>query len=226
MAAVDGDPLVDSAPAKPPASRWLPAARLVPWLFLLLIVLPAILLGTSFLRINVKAAPGGVPADMCALIPADLLAQVVPAGKVSGVESKNSESYTNVARCEVQTEPDKATTTANASLAVELRRNGSLAGRNPRQHAQDDFASGKKLAMTDTITPTRVFEVSRLGDSAYVSVRKPSSLAATQHQSMVEVQALAGDKVLRITYFASPTTDDLAASAAVAVVRALLSRVP
>jgi hypothetical protein len=190
----------------------------------LVILLPAIVLGASFLPLHGDSPPRSVPADVCALIPADLLSRVVPAGKVSEVDARNAEPYRNVARCTVRTDSDSATTTAYGSLNVELQRHGSLGRQGPGDRARDDFASSKKFALTDTISPQRVFDVNRLGDSAFVAIGKPNDFAVQEHQSAVEVQVLADERTLLIYYVASPTTDDLAVSAAVAVARALLGQ--
>jgi hypothetical protein len=205
---------VDDVPARR-APRWLPLMALVPLVFLF----------GSLVPLAVKHAPGSVPGDVCALVPPDLLDRVVPAAKKDDVDARNSEPYTNVARCSAQTDGDRATTTARGSLSVELRRHGTLAGLDPAAHARDEFASDKRFELTDTITPGRVSDVGGLGDSAFVSVARQRDSDQRGHLSMVQLEVLARDRILRLHYVASPTTDDRAVSAAVAVARALLGAV-
>jgi hypothetical protein len=217
----------DVPPPTPTPTPTPPPARRVPlrgWLLPLAILLPSMVLCGSVFSTSIKHPPGGVPADVCALIPTDLLNRVVPAAKVGDVDSKNSETYTNRARCSAQTDPDTARTTARGSLSVELDRHGTLAGKDPREHAQDEFGSSKRFALSDTIVPHRVFDLERLGDAAFVAVDRQRDTDRQEHQSVVEVEVLAADRTLRLHYVASPTTDDLAVSAAVAVARALLGR--
>jgi hypothetical protein len=188
----------------------------------LLFLIPLVILCGSSIRLVIKTPPGPVPPDVCALVPADLLQRVVPAAKMEEPESKNSETFTNVARCSGQTDSGKAGTTAHALLRVELRRYGTLAGASPGQHAHDEFAGSKKFALKDQISPARVFDVGRLGDSAFVSVDEPSVSDRQEHRSVVDLQVLMRERTLRLYYYAEPTTDDLAVAAVVAVARALL----
>jgi hypothetical protein len=205
---------VDEAPARR-AVWWAPLVALAPLVFVFVSLIP----------MTAKHPPGSVPADVCALVPPDLMDRVVPAAKVTHVDARNSERYTNVARCSVQTDGDRATTTARGSLSVELRRYGTLAGQGPQEHAQEDFAFDKKFALADTIVPGRVSNVGGLGESAFVSVARRDGSGVAEHQSTVQVEVLARDRTLRLHYVASPTTDDRAVSAAVAVARALLGAV-
>jgi hypothetical protein len=207
-------------PALPPA----PARRRsrLLWLVPLAILLPATIMCATVLPMAFKHGPGDVPANVCALIPTDLLNRVVPAGKVEDPTSSNTEPYTNRARCTAQTDADSAPTTARATLSVELERHGSLAGQDPDEHAQDDFVSSKKFALARSISPADVFDVDRLGDSAFIAVRRRDDVDRREHRSTLDLWVLAHDRVLRLHYVASPTTDDRAASAVVAVARALL----
>jgi hypothetical protein len=205
---------VDDAPARR-VGWWLPFVALVPMVFLF----------GSLIPLSVKHAPGSVPGDVCALVPPDLVDRVVPAARKGDLDVKNAEPYTNVARCSAQTDVERATTTARGSLSVELRRHGTLAGMDPRAHAQDEFASDKRFELTDTITPGRVSDLGGLGDSAFVSVARPRDSDVPEHRSAVQLEVLDRDRILRLHYVASPTTDDRAVSAAVAVARALLGAV-
>jgi len=156
--------------------------------------------------------PGQVFIDMSTVGPAT----------VGEVVSENSEQYTNHARCSAGTDANQALTTARGSLSVELDRYGWLANQNSRQHAQDEFGSSKRYELTDKISSPRVFDVARLGDSAFVSVDAPHESDRTDHRTTLTLEVLAGDRTLRLFYIASPTTEELAVSAAVTVARALL----
>jgi hypothetical protein len=202
---------VDDAPARR-AAWWLPLVAVVPVVFVF----------GSLIPLTDKHPPGSVPADVCALVPPDLLDRLVPAARTSDVDAKNAEPYTNVARCSAQTDGERATTTARGSLSVELRRHGTLAGLDPRGHAQDDFASDKRFELTDAIVRKRVSDLGGLGDSAFVSVARPDDSDARDHRTTVQLEVLARDRILRLHYAASPTTDDRAVSALLAVARALL----
>jgi hypothetical protein len=191
----------------------------------LAMLLPLLLMGLVVWRLNDQHPPKAVPADVCALVPADLLARVVPAAK-PGKPSTDGPSLTAAtARCSTRTDPDNATSTADADLSIQVDHEGSLGGKDPGAHARDEFAGDKRREITKPLDPGRVFDLPGLGDDAYVFVQRPRNYAVTEHRSSVEVHVLAGATVLRVDYDAAPSTDDLATAAAVALAQALLGAV-
>jgi hypothetical protein len=195
--------------------RWVSLPiMLVPLVFMMVyLVLPAVL----------PEKPRDVPGDVCALVPADLLARVVPAAGPRETEAKNGEQYTNRARCSVSTQPDLATSTARGILTIELNRHGDLAGRNPADHAQNEFALTKRYLFGRE--GTRVYDLSKLGDSAYLAVDRSGDSDHRVGPLRVSVAVLRKDIELTVRYSASPTDDRLASAAAVAVARAVLGGV-
>jgi hypothetical protein len=209
-------------PAPPPAVRRSGAGRWRIGLAVVAVLAPVVLLAVVLGPLLLKEKPRAVRPDVCALVPADLLARVVPAGKVAGVAADNAGASINAARCRVETDDTKATSSARATLSIEVRRHGSLGRWDPGDHARDEFAGGKGYELADTNAPRKVHDLSRLGDSAFVAVYRGGDSDAREHRSVVHLQVLARDMLLRIDYDASPTREDLATAAAVAVARALL----
>lgn len=171
-----------------------------------------------------------VPENVCALVPADLLARLVPAGQMDTPESSYSSSYKARTTCEVRTDQETASTTAGASLSIELERYAGkrIGFSDAEDEAQDQFASHKAYPLTAT-SGYRVADLSGLGDSAYLAVREPpapTKPGGTVDNWSVQVVVLRADAVLTVGYTASPTDERRAASAAVAVTRALLKELP
>jgi hypothetical protein len=75
-------------------------------------------------------------------------------------------------------------------------------------------------------TRYRVFDIGKLGDSAYLAIEEPSKFQRDEPNSRVEVSVLRKDVELTVGYGASPTDDSLASSAGVAVARALMDALP
>lgn len=196
--------------------------RAARWVWLPLLFMPLLLPTTSLLPSLLDSDPRPVPGDLCAPVPAALLDRVVPARKVESIESENRD-YANRATCNVSTDSEQAASTAQAYLSIELVSHGGWSSSSAESRAQDDFASMKQYRLTDDGPPRyRIADVRRIGDSAYAGVREADEYHRQQRRSSLLVAVLRDDVELMVHYGASPTTDDLALSAAVAVTRALL----
>jgi hypothetical protein len=197
--------------------------RTLKWIWIPLVILPWVPMAIWAQRSAFAAPPRRVPSDVCALVPADLLARVVPAGKTANVTAENDGAPTNKAECTVATDRDHATTTARASLSISLSRHGDGGLRTSEDHSQHEFALFKRMRMAnESSTRYRVFDLSKLGDSAYLAVEELSQSQRDAQNSSVEVSVLRKDIELTVRYFASPTDDALSSSAVVAVARALM----
>jgi hypothetical protein len=185
------------------------------------VLAPQVPLMILMLRSNSREQPQQVPANLCALIPTDLLARVVPAGKIEDVKADNTGTYNNTAECSAVTNTDEATTTARSSLWIRLTRHAGDSTRSPEKTAQNSFAITKAYRMNDSTSSERVFDISKLGDSAYLSIRDVSDFERRAQESRVEVSVWRKDIELTVHYFAAPTDEALSSSAAVAVARAL-----
>jgi hypothetical protein len=211
--AAQGRVPVADLPRSVATARWL---RLVPILVMSLVV-PAVFV-PFMLGDTTKAR--AVPANVCALIPAALSAQVVPAGVIKNAGGSEIPDHTS---CTVQTDNARADTTAWASLYVKVERSGGNVWTSRDDAARDDFARYKRI-IRDPDGPVgisrNVQDIAALGDSAFLTVKDRSRVNVEEVDLAVHV--LDGDTVLTVSYDATPTTEVLAASAAVAVARALL----
>jgi hypothetical protein len=208
----------------PTTSQRLPwSMRTLKWIWIPMVILPWVPMAIWAQRAVFGGRPRDVPSDVCALVPADLLARVVPAGKVANVTAQNDGAPTNKAECTVATDRDQATTTARATLSISLTRHGDTTLRTSEDHSQHDFALFKRMRMAnESRTRYHVFDLSKLGDSAYLAVEEPTQSQRDEQNSRVEVSVLRNDIELTVRYFASPTDDALSSSATVAVARALM----
>jgi hypothetical protein len=173
--------------------------------------------------VAVKSEPRAAPADPCALVPADLVALLVPAPGKPEPEVRNNQPFTNRAECAVRTDHDAATTNASASLRIEVERNGSRGTESSSSHSQTDFANGKRYEMQDSIVQHRVNDLRGIGDSAYLTVDVPRSSGSGSAAAQVTV--LRGDIIATVMYSASPSSDEQVAAAAVRVARELVKAV-
>jgi hypothetical protein len=194
----------------------------VRWIGLPLMVLPLVFTMTCLVLPTVFAEkPRDVPGDVCALVPADLLARLVPAAGARDHDAENGQQFTNRARCSVRTDTAQATSTARGSLMISLKRHGDLALRDPAEHAQDEFASSKRYRLRRG--DSSVFDLRKLGDSAYLAKDRASDNDRASRVSQVEVVVLRKDVELTVWYSAGPSDERLVSSAAVAVAHALLA---
>jgi hypothetical protein len=194
---------------------------LVSGLIILMVLLPVASLCGFLAPMVLQSGPRAVPSDVCSLIPDDLLSKLVPTAKQTDVSASNDQQFTNRASCTEQTDADKATTTADASLLIQLQRDGSVANRGPSAAARDDFVGAKSYAVSDTIQKKKVYDI-KLGDAAFLTVDQRDQYDNDQSQSTVNVQVLKGDIILSVNYIASPTTDERTAAAAITVADAIL----
>jgi hypothetical protein len=167
-----------------------------------------------------KRAPRAAPADPCALVPAEVLALVVPAAGPPKARVRNGQPYANEADCTVKTDPGRAPTDATGNLSVSIERDGSRGAERPAGHAQTDFAVRKRQEQEGRLVKRRVSDLAGLGESAYLSADVPGEPAGGS--ATARVMVLSGDTIATVTYSASPSDDRLVAAAAVRVARELM----
>lgn len=212
METYDGRVTDESPPPKPwpvRAARWATASS---GLIIVLLVLGVLVLPQA-VRSEVRA----VPDDLCALVPAELLARLVPAPATPERRTGPASDQRARAECEVSTEKRDAT---YGSLVLEVERHGAAMFRGAAGDTRDSYAGLKQTRLTGGLVPQRVADVPGLGDDAYVTGDASTTDRASRGFAIVTV--LAGDTILTVSYNAAPSTDALATSAAVTVARAML----
>ena len=182
---------------------------------LILLVIPAMAAGQflPMLLSDEDAAPA--PKNPCSLIAPETLRLVVPAPKITRSEASNSGPYSKYGYCDVETDSDEATSTAEGSLRIELDRNSAVGNMDAAESAQDDFAGSKKFTLEQR---ERLVDVRGLGDAAF------AQFPDYGERRSVRLHVLAGADVLTVSYTASPSRDDLVLAAAVAVAKSMIKR--
>lgn len=159
--------------------------------------------------------PAASPRDPCALIAEKTLALVVPSPKVTRSEASNDGPYTTYGYCDVETDSDRATSSARAWLSVDIERSGSVGYLGPAESARHDFTFSKRYSRDEG---DRLSDVRNLGDSAYVQIEADED---EEDQWSVRLHVLAGSDEIEVGYSAGPTDDELALAAAIAVARSV-----
>jgi hypothetical protein len=165
--------------------------------------------------------PGVVPPDLCALIPADLLARIVPSAQVSNRQSSPWSASCNEVSAAGSSGPDQAQAAGSLSLFVDWY-SSTLTGTAVRR-ARAAFGSVKQEALDGgSVTG----DLAGLGDSAYLTKFTVAQTPGSEWTAGATVDVLRGDAVLSVFYFADPTTQARADATAVDVARALIGRLP
>jgi hypothetical protein len=200
--------------------RWVTGLRWtwVPVALVGVLVIPAIFFLPT--AVGESGPARAVPADVCSLIPDELLARVVPAGEKNDQSGGGQPSR---AACSVHTGSARADSAGTASLDITVERYRGRRWTSREDEARDWFAWTKRLLLDkdDATFTTRVSDLADLGDSAYLEVDDRSG-SGDEGQEDLTVHVLSGDTILTVSYSASPTDETLVASAAVTVARALL----
>ena len=195
--------------------------RIALWIFYLAMVVSLLTVVTR--PIVVRSTPPIAPDNACALLPADLLALVVPSAAAPVLTVNNGRPYTNTSRCLIRTETSGPERAASGYLILEVDRNGSQGGDSAESHAQTSFALGKKFAQEGSIIQRRVNDLAGLGDSAYLAVVIHPD--GSREDAGADVAVLSGDMIVTVQYSASPSDDRLVAAAAVRLARELVKAV-
>ncbi|MGH3714679.1 MAG: hypothetical protein ACRDT4_14645 [Micromonosporaceae bacterium] len=159
--------------------------------------------------------PENAPDDLCAVIDKDALAYAVPAPSVTRSEADNDYNYTRYAYCDVETDEDAATSTARASLYVELERHGAFLDDSAPMHAREEFAWSKEYELDHG---EGVLDIEGVGDSAWVVFDSDTG----DGDAAVELEVLVGADTLNLHYLSSPATNDMALAAVVTVAKSLV----
>jgi hypothetical protein len=200
--------------------RWVTGLRWtwVPVALMGVLVVPAIFFLPT--AVGESGPARAVPADVCSLIPDELLARVVPAGEI---DDQSGGGRPSRAVCSVHAGSARTDSTGTASLDITVERYQGRRWTSREDEARDWFAWTKRLLLDkdDATFTTRVSDLADLGDSAYLEVEDRSG-SGDEGRENLTVHVLNGDTILTVSYSASPTDETLVASAAVTVARALL----
>jgi hypothetical protein len=166
--------------------------------------------------------PGALP-DPCTLVPAPLLAQVVPSPQESNQYVDLSGSQ-HVSRCfessdVVYADPEPEIT--SGALDLTLSRFGASFDGSGGQRARADFTSTKQHWLAGGL-PVR--DIAGLGDSAYVVLGGVTSSDGSHLFAAATVGVLFGNADVDVSYTAGRSTTPLAMSAAVSVARTLIGQ--
>jgi hypothetical protein len=153
-------------------------------------------------------------ADVCSLVPGDLLGRLVP-GATPEDKKVLASRLRATKTCRAGTSYRRPVT---ASLRVEVSRYGRYLDYPPPEHAKRDFIARKNVH--SKVSTNSVFDVAGLGQSAFLEVDPYPSGATVQ----ASVYVLRGDVLISVEYSASPSSGDLVTAAAVAVSRRVMEK--
>jgi hypothetical protein len=169
------------------------------------------------------AKPGAVPADLCSLVPADLLARVVPSAlqQERRVTTNSPEAISDCITTSHPNLPEPPEDFRTGLLDLRLGRFAGSGRDTSARHAEELFVTEKQSSMD---RPAVVGDLAGLGDSAYLVVDVVTTSDGSHLQSAATVTVLFDDMVLDVNYSAQPSTQADVNSAAVEVARALVGR--
>jgi hypothetical protein len=196
--------------------------RWVLWAFpIVVICVVAAVLFSEFQ--STDTVSGTLPPDLCTLVPASLLARVVPSAQESDGEL-NLGGLESTSRCFESshvTSANPPSEAATGSLDLTLNRFARSNANSAAGRAQTDFAAGKRRALAGA---PAVHDIADLGDSAYVTVSGVTSTDGSHLFAGASVRVLFDNADLEVSFFGADSTTPLAMSAAVTVARALIGQ--
>lgn len=209
------------------------SVRVFKWVWLPALLLAVAASLTLYLSYTTgRQEPRAAPSGLCELIPADLLARIVPAPVVAPTLPAGGGADLRRSSCSVQVDGARPAGGTNAELYVSAVRYGTSGRLDPSGHARNAFALAKRGELANRSGHTRVLDLQRLGTSAYLLTALPDPMgggvsggSAAGTSATATVRVLRGDTQFDVRYLAFPSSPELAASAAVSATRALLEKI-
>jgi hypothetical protein len=209
---------------RPPGGRWWTWATVVALLFAVTAT------AVDIIPRNTRNA-AAVPADLCALLPTDLLNLLVPSARERNKQVDTTHGYFSSSSCAeasgTLTYPDDRTVEIG-SLNLLLSRDGGSGSDSPARRARSDFIAEKQHNLDHPIViadqPSYVRDLAGLGDSAYLVINVVVDSDSSHAIGDASLWVLFGDATLSVEYIAHPSTQAKVESGAVEVARALIGR--
>jgi hypothetical protein len=192
----------------------------------LAMLIVCVCVATPLLPAGLGGPPGAVPDDLCRLVPSDQLDRIVPAADELFVQRDDGRASTRWSECVMQTDSNRADTTATGTLHLRVDRfSGSIID-PPAAQARADFASVKQDQLSPGVIEYQVHDLAGLGDAAYIAVQvtDPSRTGGLAISPRVDLRVLKADLRLDVEYTANPSTNDRVAAVAYAVAQSLMER--